>query len=197
MNYSTSLRRMVEIWRSTKARRAMPKNQNDIWLQCKDTLSLIKVSRSLVFSSSDSLKFYHLIPLAQRHILYTPTCSVCRHWSHVMSVQRKVTHDGFLFSFFLTVTVIFCQSDALMVFFLMSPLITKLFWGFCSEYTTVTDYHFHYSVLYVLVFEFIFQAVYLSVDKQWNITALCVAVLFCAVCVQWCRALHYTPSGKV
>lgn len=106
--------------------------------------SSLFLSRSC-FLDQICLVFNHLIPLAQRHILYTLTCSLSAHLSSFL--EKSDTFGVLLFCLvFLTVTVIFCRCDALLVFVTIDH---RVILRFCSEYTTVTEYHFHYSVLYV------------------------------------------------
>lgn len=91
---------------------------------------------------------------------------------------EKVTHffncDGYILSAWRLVGI--C---------LTSLLITELFWGFVPS--ILLSLNIISIIVCCMFWCFILQAVYLSVDKQWNMAALCVAPLFLRV---WWRVTH-------
>lgn len=111
-NISIIVRWWVNIWREinsivnfewfcsrTRFKRAMPKLS--LKFQCYDTLWLMMTAwLSLVLCESfmDPTHFYHLIPLAWRHILYTFTSALCISRSDATPVCRET--DTWLFFFF-------------------------------------------------------------------------------------------------
>lgn len=106
--------------------------------------------------------FHHLIPLAWWHILYTLTSSLCVCQTDATPVCRETDTWHFV------LVNLNCDGFILFVMFVCS----HRYLGFRSEYTTVTDYHFHYSVLYV--FKVMFELhIYLLINFQSEISWLC------------------------
>ena len=102
-------------------------------LRCYDTLWLTMTLPCAVWSFVLIwyTLFYHLIPLAWRHILYTFTSSLCACWSDAIPVRREP--NTLLFFFFFFFWVKFDCDGYILYVCLLSPLITPLFGVFVQS----------------------------------------------------------------